>query len=114
MRLRKRITSGGAKGALAQNRIFSQRAGGATEGLTKEQKNNGNRCIGLFLLGKRTLRKGSRGRGLGGVNGIRTNKTVYAVLFVIVPFALDHLNIFSCDSVYQSVHIINTPTPQAG
>lgn len=34
--------------------------------------------------------------------------------FVIVPFALDHLNIFSCDSVYQSVHIINAPTPQAG
>ncbi len=34
---------GGAKGALAQNRIFSQRAGGAIEDLTKEQKNNGNR-----------------------------------------------------------------------
>ena len=44
----------------------------------------------------------------------KKNKTVYAVLFVIVPFALDHLNIFSCDSVYQSVHIINAPTPQAG
>ena len=43
MRPRKRITSGGAKGALAQNRIFSQRADAATEGLTKEQKNNGNR-----------------------------------------------------------------------